>query len=87
MNAISQMRLTLSQGICTLTKKMKASRPGTKNRRKGANLEILSVLISLSEGLTIVVLKDDFLFLGSRHRFYLRLSNKSFGMRQAFLLI
>jgi hypothetical protein len=31
--------------------------------------------------------KDDFLFLGPRHRFYLCFSNKSFGMRQAFLLI
>ena len=31
--------------------------------------------------------QDDFLFLGPRHRFYLCFSNKSFGMRQAFLLI
>jgi hypothetical protein len=30
--------------------------------------------------------KDDFLFLGPRHRFYLSFSNESFGMRQAFLL-
>jgi len=31
--------------------------------------------------------KDDFLFLGPRHRFYLRFPNKGFGTRQALLLI
>ena len=31
--------------------------------------------------------KDDFLFLGPRHRFYLCFSNKGLGTRQAFLLI
>jgi hypothetical protein len=31
--------------------------------------------------------QNDFLFLGPTHRFYLCLSNKSFRMRQAFLLV
>ncbi len=31
--------------------------------------------------------RDDFLFLGTRHRFYLSFSNKSFGTCEALLLI
>jgi hypothetical protein len=40
-----------------------------------------------NEWLVTMFTKDDFLFLGPRHPFYLRFSNKSFGTRQAFLLI
>ncbi len=40
-----------------------------------------------NEWLGTMCTEYDFLFLGPRHRFYLRFSNKSFGTRQTFLLI
>jgi hypothetical protein len=46
-----------------------------------------ALAVGWNEWLRTMLIRDDFLFLGPRHRFYLRFSNKSFGMRQAFLLI
>ena len=46
-----------------------------------------SRITNWNEWLGTMFTKDDFLFLGPRHRFYLCFSNKSFGTRQAFLLI
>jgi hypothetical protein len=45
------------------------------------------LLTGWNEWLGTMFTKDDFLFLGPRHRFYLGFSNKSFGTRQTFLLI